>query len=63
MPPAAPMASVSSTWRVLVRLGMASASDAKIWLTLPYGKSASREQCVNAIAAMRFEAMCFEKAK
>jgi hypothetical protein len=32
-PPAAPMTSVSSALRILARLGMASAIDARIWLT------------------------------
>src|ERR1700738_394980 len=38
-PPAVPITSVSSTLRVLMRLGMANAVDAGIWLTAPYGKS------------------------
>src|SRR5229473_5596913 len=52
-PPALPITSVSSTLRVLVRLGMANAIDAGIWLTAPYGKSLHRGQlrqrdCSNA---------------
>src|ERR1700716_3935049 len=52
-PPAAPTNSVSSRLRVLVRLGMANAIDAGIWLTAPYGKSLHRGQlrqrdCSNA---------------
>src|SRR5437899_8323179 len=52
-PPAVPITSVSSTLRVLARLGMATASDAGIWLTAPYGKSLHRGQmrqrdCSNA---------------
>src|SRR6202171_4349256 len=52
-PPAAPITSVSSTLRVLVRLGMANAIGAGIWLTAPYGKSPHRGQmrqrtCSNA---------------
>src|SRR5229473_4076575 len=54
-PPAVPMASVSSTWRVLARLGRANAVDAGIWLTPPYGKSLHGGQlrqrdCSNALA-------------
>ena len=52
-PPAVPIASVSSTLRVLVRLGMAIAIDAGIRLTPPYGKSASGGQCAGAHGAMR----------
>ncbi len=37
-PPAAPIASVSSTLRVLVRVGRANAIDAGIRLTPPYDK-------------------------
>src|ERR1700729_4254681 len=54
-PPAAPIASVSRTWRVLVRLGRAKAGDADagIRLTPFYVKSGSRAQlrqrdCSNA---------------
>jgi hypothetical protein len=52
-PPAVPMASVSSTLRILMRLGMANAIGAGIWLTPPYGKSRRRGQmrqrdCSNA---------------
>src|SRR3984893_9043710 len=52
-PPAAPMASVSSTLRVLVRLGMADAIDAGKRVTPPYGKSASKGQLRQRDAAMR----------
>src|ERR1700690_2501102 len=52
-PPAEPIASVSSTLRVLVRLGMADAIDAGIRLTPPYGKSACRGQMRQRDAAMR----------
>src|ERR1035437_6585881 len=53
VPPTVPIASVSSTLRVLVRLGMANAIDAGIWLTPPYDKSLHRGQmrqrdCSNA---------------
>src|SRR6478609_11963037 len=51
-PPAAPIASVSSTWRILARLGMANAIDAGIRLTLPYGKSRHGGQMRRAHAAM-----------
>src|SRR6476620_9324527 len=51
-PPAAPIASVSSTWRILARLGMANAIDAGIRLTLPYGKSRHGGQMRHAHAAM-----------
>src|SRR6476620_8713792 len=51
-PPAAPIASVSSTWRILARLGMANAIDARIRLTLPYGKSRHGGQMRHAHAAM-----------
>src|SRR3981189_511949 len=52
-PPAVPIASVSSTLRILMRLGMANAIGAGIWLTPPYGKSRRRGQmrqrnCSNA---------------
>src|SRR5882672_3278278 len=43
-PPAVPIASVSSTLRVLARLGMAEAIDAGRRLTPPYGKSRQRGQ-------------------
>src|SRR6202171_6843896 len=43
-PPALPIASVSSTLRVLARLGMAEAIDAGRRLTPPYGKSRQRGQ-------------------
>src|SRR3981081_1533221 len=43
-PPALPIASVSSTLRVLARLGMAEAIDAGMRLTPPYGKSRQRGQ-------------------
>src|ERR1700687_2570751 len=54
-PPAAPITSVSSTLRVLMRLGMANAIDAGIRLTPPYGKSPQKRQmrqrdCSNARA-------------
>src|SRR3984957_14371777 len=39
-PPIVPIASVSRNWRVLVRVGRASANHGGIWLTAPYGKSA-----------------------
>src|SRR4030081_1446916 len=52
-PPAVPIASVSSTLRVLVRLGMADAIDAGMRLTPPYGKSGSRGQMRQRTAAMR----------
>ena len=52
-PPAEPIASVSSTLRVLVRLGMADAIDAGMRLTPPYGKSASQGQMRLRDAAMR----------
>src|ERR1700692_2732182 len=55
VPPAAPVASVSSTLRVLARLGMASAIAARIWLTPPYGKSVDRGQMRQRDAAMRVE--------
>src|SRR5713226_350934 len=51
-PPAVPIASVSSTLRVLARLGMANAIDAGIRFTLPYGKSPHRGQMHHAHAAM-----------
>src|SRR5712691_1091597 len=52
-PPAVPIASVSSTLRILMRLGMANAIGTGIWLTPPYGKSRRRGQmrqrnCSNA---------------
>src|SRR5579863_1313387 len=43
-PPTVPIASVSTNWRVWVRLGRASATHLGIWLTPPYGKSARGEQ-------------------
>jgi hypothetical protein len=52
-PPAAPMTSVSSTWRILARLGTADAIDAGRRLTPSYVKSARQAQMRSAIAAMR----------
>src|SRR6202049_5197123 len=52
-PPALPITSVSSTLRVLARLGMANAIDAGIRFTPPYGKSVSRGQMRHAYAAVR----------
>src|SRR5205823_8649408 len=52
-PPALPTASVSSTLRILTRLGMANAIDAGIRLTLPYGKPLAQGQIHHAHAAMR----------
>jgi hypothetical protein len=43
-PPALPIASVSRTLRVSVRLGIAAAAGAGIRLTPPYGKSAHKGQ-------------------
>src|SRR5471032_1965882 len=51
-PPAAPITSVSSTLRVLARLGMAEAIDAGMRLTPPYGKSGQRGQMRQRDAAM-----------
>src|SRR6185437_16332682 len=58
-PPAAPIASVSRTWRVLARLGRAKAgaADAGIRLTPFYPKSASGRQlrqrgCSNATSRL-----------
>src|SRR4051812_2628114 len=51
-PPAAPIASVSSTLRSLARLGTANAIDAGIRLTPPYGKSLAQRQMHRAHAAM-----------
>ena len=53
-PPAAPIASVSSTWRVLVRVGRADGhrcgdqAHAALWQIRAHG-----DKCANAIAAMR----------
>src|ERR1700687_4912499 len=52
-PPAAPITSVSSTSRVLMRLGMAEAVDAGIRHTPPYGKFARPGQMRQRDAAMR----------
>src|SRR5712691_1753167 len=61
-PPAAPISSVSRTLRVLARLGMANAIDARIWLTAPYGKSLQGGQmrqrdCSNA-RRVRLSTLC-----
>jgi hypothetical protein len=52
-PPALPMASVSSVLRSLARLGTASAIDAGIRVTPPYGKSVTAGQMRQCDAAMR----------
>src|ERR1700688_3991379 len=52
-PPAVPITRVSSTLRVLARVGMAKAIEAGIRLTPPYGKFAGRGQMRQRDAAMR----------
>jgi hypothetical protein len=52
-PPALPITRVSSTLRVLARVGMASAIEAGIRLTLPYGKSQPALQMRQSGAALR----------
>src|SRR5947209_10391519 len=57
-PPAMPIASVSSTLRILARVGMANAIETGIRLTPPYGKYHRARQMRQSDAALRVGSRC-----
>src|SRR3954467_7616684 len=62
-PPAVPRTRVSSTWRILARLGMATAIDAGSWLTPSYGKYPHQRQMRQRDAAMHAAAPWRHRAR